>query len=194
MRRRRLPIAAISLLLAAPAPAAAQDGGLFAVDPGLALWTIVVFLLVLWVLGKFAWRPILGSLESREKRIQESIDEARTMREEAERLLQEHKSQLADARRQAQEIVAEGREAGERVRREIEEKARESAEQLVERARGEIERERDQAVEALRREAVELAIAAASKLLREKLDDPADRELVKTFLEDLEGTRRPAEV
>lgn len=161
-------------------------GGLFAVDPGVALWTLVIFLVVLWVLGRFAWRPILGALDAREERIRTSIDEAKEMRQEAVRLLEEHKSQLADARRQAQEIVAEGREAGERIRREIEAKARESGDEMLERARAEIERERDQAVATLRQETVELAMAAASRLLGERIDAAGDRELVKGFLDELQ--------
>lgn len=169
--------------------AQADNGGgaLFSVDPGVFLWTIVIFAGVLFVLGKFAWGPILGGLDARENRIRSSIEEARQMRQESERLLEEHRSQLADARRQAQELVAEGREAGERVRREIEAKARESSEQMLVRARQEIQRERDQAVATLRKEAVDLAMAAASRLLNERLDEAGDRELVQDFLSDLES-------
>jgi F-type H+-transporting ATPase subunit b len=170
--------------------AAAADnggGGLFSVDPGVALWTLVIFLGVLFVLGRFAWGPILGALDAREERIRTSIGEAREMRTESQHLLEEHKAQLADARRQAQELVAEGREAGERMRREVEAEARKSAEGMLTRARDEIQRERDQAVATLRHEAVELAMAAASQLLSKRLDSEADRELVKGFLADLEG-------
>jgi F-type H+-transporting ATPase subunit b len=162
-------------------------GGLFSVDPGVALWTLIIFLGVLFVLGKFAWGPILGALDAREERIRASIDEAREMRAESEQLLEEHKAQLADARRQAQELVAEGREAGERIRREVEAEARKSADDILTRAREEIRRERDQAVATLRHEAVELAMAAASQLLSKRLDSEADRELVTGFLADLEG-------
>lgn len=161
-------------------------GGLFSVDPGVFVWTLIIFLGVLFVLGRFAWGPILGGLDAREERIRTSIDEARGMREESARLLEEHKQQLADARRQAQEIVAEGREAGERIRREVEGSARQSAEDMLSRARDEIQRERDQAVATLRQEAVELAMAAASKLLEKRLDSAGDRELVEGFLDDLE--------
>lgn len=179
----RIPATVMLALLAAPAPLLADEGGgLFAVDPGLSLWTIVVFLLVLFVLGKFAWGPILGQVEEREDSIRRSIEEARTMRAEAESLLEEHRAQLADARRQAQEIVAEGREAGERLRREVESKAREEADRMLERARAEIGRERDQALEAIREESVDLALAAASRILDEKLDAEADRELIQRYL------------
>jgi len=166
--------------------AQAEGGGLFAVDPGVFLWTVVIFLGVFFVLGKFAWGPILGALDARENRIRSSIEEAREMREESAKLLEEHRNQLADARRQAQEVVAEGREAGERIRREIEAKARETSDDMLERARQEIARERDLAVATLREEAVDLAMAAASRLLNERLDAAKDRELVQGFLKDLE--------
>lgn len=181
-----------SILLLAPTPAFAADeggGGLFAVDPGLFVWTLLVFLLVLWVLGKFAWGPILGALDAREQGIRKSIDDAAAMRSEAQLLLEEHRKQVADARRQSQEIVAEGRAAAERVGREIQDRARDEANRIVERARAEIERERDVALGKIREEAVELALAAASRLLRERLDEDRDRALVQQFLSELD---RPA--
>lgn len=164
-------------------------GGLFAVDFGLSFWTIVVFLVLLVILGKYAWGPILKALDSREAGIRGAIDEAAKQRDEASALLEEHKKQLADARRQAQDILAEGREAGQRLRAEIEAKAREESDRMLERARSEIEREREQAIEALRRESVDLALAAASTVLRRELDDASDRALVEEYLKGLE---RPA--
>lgn len=181
-----------SSLLLLPGVALAQEeggGGLFAVDFGLSVWTIVVFLVVLFVLGKYAWGPILRALESRETGIREAIEEAGKQRDEAAALLDEHKEQLADARRQAQELIAEGRDAGQRVREEIEAKAREESDRMLERARSEIEREREQAIEALRRESVDLALAAASTVLRRELDESSDRALVEDYLKGLE---RPA--
>ena len=187
----RIPGSLLLALVAAPAPLLAQDagGGLFALDPGLSVWTIVVFALVLFVLGKFAWGPILGQVEDRESSIRRSIDEAREMHQEAEKLLEEHRKQLADARRQAQEIVSEGREVGERLRREIESKAREEADAILERARAEIGRERDRAMETIRTESVDLALAAAGRILGEKLDAEADRALIQRYLEEMD---RPA--
>ena len=195
MKPKNLPVptalGALALLAAAPAPLlAAQEsggGGLFSVEPGLAVWTIVVFLLVLGILKKFAWGPILGALDAREQGIRNSIDEARNMRAESEKLLEEHRKQLEEARREAQEIVAEGRSNAERLGREIQDKARQEGERIVERARAEIERERDAALAQIREESVELALAAASRLLRERLDEERDRTLVKGFLSELEA-------
>lgn len=181
--------------MAVPAPILAQEGGqgLFAIDPGLSIWTIVVFLVVLFVLGKFAWGPLLDAVESREQGIRNAIDEAKEMRREAQQLLDEHKKQLADARRQAQEVVAEGREAGERLRKEVEAGARKEADRMLERARREIERERDMALESIRKDAVDLALAAASRILQERLDQAEDRELVERYLSRVEsdGSDRP---
>jgi F-type H+-transporting ATPase subunit b len=126
---------------------------------------------------------------SREEGIQSAIDEAVARNAEAERLLAEHREQLADARRQANELIAEGKTAGERLRKEIEAKAREEGQALIERARAEIERERDSALDTLRKESVELALAAASRLLRENLDAPKDRELIERYLGELEQDR-----
>ena len=134
--------------------------------PGLSVWTWLVFGVLVFLLGRFAWKPILGAVEAREKGIQGALDEAAARNAEAAELLEEHRQQLADARRQANEILAEGKAAGERVRKEIEEKARGEGQAIIERARQEIERERDAALESLRKEAVELAMAAASRLLQ----------------------------
>lgn len=174
-------------LAATPGALLAAEGGpgLFDVNLGLSLWTVVIFLLLVGLLGKYAWGPILSQVEAREKRIQDALDQSAASRAEAARLLDEHKAQLADARRQAGEIIAEGKAAGEKVRREMEEKARVEAQAIVEGARREIQRERDQAIADLRRESVDLALAAASKLMQERLDDARDREMVLGYIRDL---------
>lgn len=173
----------------------AEEGGgsLFSINVGLMVWTIAVFLLVLLVLGRFAFPAILGALEAREKGIQNALDEARTRQEEAEKLLEEHKKQLAEARRQAQEILADGRDAADKLRKELESKAREESEAILSRARQEIEREKDAAVDSLRRESVDLALAAASKLLHQRLDGEQDRKLVMDYVDGLKSQSPGAE-
>jgi len=177
---------AVGLALRPSGLVAAEDGpGLFDVNLGLSLWTVVIFLALLFMLRRFAWGPILGMVEEREQRIQTALDESAAAQQEARKLLEEHKAQLADARRQAGEIVAEGKAAGDRVRKDIEEKARDEAQQMVESARREIARERDEAIAELRKESVDLALAAASKLMKERMDEGKDRELVVEYLSDL---------
>jgi F-type H+-transporting ATPase subunit b len=165
--------------------------GLFDVNFGLTIWTVVIFLLLLGVLGKFAWGPILASAKTREDHIQNALDEAAARQAEAVKLLEQHKSQMADARRQVQELIAEGKTAGERVKREIEEKARTEAQRVLDQARTEIGREKDAAIDQLRKESVDIALAAAGRLMQQKLDGDADRKLVASFVDDLvrkEGT------
>ena len=161
---------------------------LFAVDTGLSLWTLLTFGAMVLILWRFAWKPLLGALDAREKGIQDAIDEARQQREEAQRLVEEQQAKLAESRRQAQSIVAQSREAADQLRRELETKARKESHAIIEGARREIERERDAAVETLRRESVELAMAAASRLLSERLDDDRDRQLVMSYVDEMSGS------
>jgi len=170
-----------------PMPLMGQEGGsgMFSVNLGLSVWTTFVFLTVLGILWKFAWGPILGMVQAREDGIQGTLDRAANERDEAAKLLAEHRQQMADARRQAQQMIAEGKEAGERVRQGIEEKARIEGDAMIERARESIEREKDAALDELRKEAVDLALAAAARLLQESLDEEKDRELIMGFIDDL---------
>jgi F-type H+-transporting ATPase subunit b len=189
MRTSRVAAVLGVLFLGLPGQAWALAGAgttpLFTVNLGTTVWTTFVFLALLGILWRFAWGPILSAVESRESGIQSAIDEAISRNAEAEKLLAEHREQLADARRQANELIAEGKAAGERVRKEIEAKAREEGQAMIERARAEIERERDMALDTLRKESVELALAAASRLVQETLDAPKDRALIESYLSEL---------
>ena len=174
--------------LAAATPlAAAQEtgGGVFDIDSGLILWTWVVFLVLLFVLRKWAWGPILEALEAREKRIQQALDEAARERDEAGRVLEEQRELLNEAREQAQNILADSRKAGEKVRAELTEEARRQKEKILEQARDEIGRERDHALETLRREAVDLSIAAATRVLNREVDSSENRRLVEEYMSGL---------
>ena len=195
MFRRTVPLAA-GVLWTAVVPVAllAQEHGaeegtgntLFSVDLGLSLWTVVIFGGLLFILWKWAWGPILDAVNAREEAIRRDLEQAATEREEAERLLAEHKQQLAEAHRKAQEILADARQHGDELRREMEEKAREEGQRIMEGARREIEREKERALDDIRRESVDLALAAASKLLKERMDQEKDRQLVTDYLDDLE--------
>jgi F-type H+-transporting ATPase subunit b len=178
------------LTLSAPQALWAQGGGeggggLYDINTGLSFWTLVVFGILVFLLSKYAWGPILGAVNAREAGIQSALDEAAARNAEAARLLAEQKEQLADARRQANELIAEGKAAGESVRKDIEDKARQEAQGIVERARHDIERERDAALDMLRKESVELALAAASRLMQENLNQEKDRALVERYLSGL---------
>jgi len=162
-------------------------GGLFSVNPGLTIWTIIVFVFLLVILGRYAWGPILSAVDAREARIQASLDAAQQKSDEIETLVAEQRQHLNAARQEAQQIVAESRESGERVRKDIEEKARTEGQALLERARAEIDREKDAALESIRRESVEIALAAASRLVGDRLDADRDRELATSYIQSLSG-------
>lgn len=170
-------------------PAAAEESvwdSLFAVDFGLSVWTLLTFATLLFILAKFAWKPLLGALDAREKSIQDNIDEAKRQRDEADALLAQYREQLAEGRRQAQAVVAESRAAAETLRKELEAKARDETQAMLANARREIEREREAAVEAVRRESVDVALAVASRLLGERLDAGRDRQLAMDYIDDLD--------
>lgn len=158
---------------------------MFDLNLGLTVWTTLVFLTLLGILWKFAWGPVLAAAEARESGIRDKLDRAARQRDEAARLLAEHRERMADARRQAQALIGEAKEAGERARHEIEEKARSEGRALIESARESIEREKQAALESLRRESVDLALAAAARLMQERLDDAKDRELVIGYIDNL---------
>ena len=183
--------AVISLLIAAPLLAAQEEagrgaGGLFSVNwVGLMVWTWAIFLVLFVVLRKFAWGPILGAVEAREHRIQSLIDQAERDREEAAKMLAEQRQTLSRARSEVQEILAEGRKAGEQLRAQLIEEAQKQRQLILERSREEIKRERDEALAALRREAIDLSISAASRVLQKNIDSDQNRKLVEEYLESL---------
>ena len=159
---------------------------------GLAIWTIVTFVIVLLVLRRFAWKPILASMEAREAGIRRLIDDAEAAREEADRLLEEYNRRLAEARAEGQKLVAEAKEAGERVRAETLDRARAEAEAIVARAGAEIDLERRKALAEIRERAVDLAIGAAERVLEESLNEERHRRVAEDYLKELEA--RPGAV
>jgi F-type H+-transporting ATPase subunit b len=177
---------ALSLLVQAAEEA---PKGPFAINPGVSLWTLVIFVLLLLALAKWAWPAILKAVEEREKRIQAQLDQAEQANLEAQRVLGDYKEKLAGARTEAQELLAAGRQAADKARDEIVARARSEHQELIERARREIQAEREKALTELRREAVELSLAAAGKVLERRLDTEADRRLVQEYLSSLHGTQ-----
>jgi F-type H+-transporting ATPase subunit b len=162
--------------------------GPLTVEGGLMFWTVVVFVALLLILRKFAWPAILGAVEAREKALEEQLAEAERNRAESAALLAEHKKLLGDARTQASAVLAEARTAADKERTVALEKAKQEQVEMLARARREITAERDRAIADLRREAVDLSLAAASKLIGEKLGSETDRKLVTDYLATLDTT------
>lgn len=191
--RASIPAAALAAaaFLATAVPALASEGGegsnLFAGDLGNAIWTLVIFLAVVFVLGRWAWGPILERLQAREDFIRKSLTEAKADREAAEARLQEYEERLAAARAEATAIVDEGRRDAGAVRQRIEEEGREEAGKMLERARREIEIAKQTAIKDIYSVAARLATAAASKIIAKELTPEDHERLVAESIAELEG-------
>jgi len=176
----------VGLLLLLQAEAREAGGGPFSINPGLIIWTLVVFGILMALLWRLAWPSILKAVEERERRIQKQLEDAERANAEAQRLLDEHRKTIAAAKGEAQELLAKAKAVAQKERELLLAKAREEYEALLARARKDIDAEREKALVALRREAVELSIAAAAKVIEANLDTEANRRLVTEYLASLE--------
>src|SRR4029078_12865408 len=163
-------------------------GGLLTPSGGLMFWTLIIFVVLLFVLSRAAFKPMLAAVEAREKSLEEEIASAKADREAAAKLLAEHQAQLDQARGESQKLIAEGRSVGDKIRADMVEETRGQQQKMLERARREIESEKVRAIADLRREAVELAIAGAGKVIEKNLDDASNRKIVETCLDSVPVT------
>ena len=151
-------------------------------NTGVMFWTLIIFAGLMFVLTRYAFKPLTAAVEAREKKLEEMIQSAQKDREEAAKLLEDQKKALDASRVEAQKMVAEGRTTAEKLRNELLEQTKQQQHELLERARTEIDMERKRAIADLRREAVDLALAGASKVVEKNLDDQTNRRLVESFL------------
>jgi F-type H+-transporting ATPase subunit b len=160
----------------------------FEVNTGLIFWTWLVFIALYFLLKKYAWPAILTVTEQREETIRRQLEEAEQAHAKAAALLAEQQKLLGESRTQAQSILAEAKSASDRERAAAVLKTREEQDQLLARARREIAAEGEKARQELRREAVDLSLAAASKLIGERLSSDADKKIVLDYLSTLESS------
>jgi F-type H+-transporting ATPase subunit b len=186
----RLIAAAFVLFAALPAEAVepAAEGGLspFAGNVGNAIWTLAIFVLVVLVLGKFAWGPVLALLQQREEFIHRSLVEAKHDREEAEGRLKEYVAKLHGARAEAAAIIEETRRDAERLREELRQKARTEAETMIANAERQIALQTRRAIQEIRREAGDLSVAIASKIIQRNLTKEDNQRLIDDALKQME--------
>ncbi|MBZ5558875.1 MAG: F0F1 ATP synthase subunit B [Acidobacteriia bacterium] len=166
-----------------------MDNPLVQPDPGLFIWTIVTFLVLLTLLAKFAWGPLLQALESRHALIKKSLDDAQQAKQELERLQQESAQIIKTARVEAEAIVSRSRSDGERLREEMKQKARSDAEGIVRNAERQIQLETARAVQQIRREAVDLSVMIASKIIGRNLSKADNESLIEEALKQIETPR-----
>jgi F-type H+-transporting ATPase subunit b len=167
---------------------AASGSGNFLVQPGLGvmIWTLIAFGISLLILRKLAFPRIAEALDKRRKAIEESIDSAERTRVEADRLLQEYRERLREAREQADEIVTRSRKAADKLQDEAKLDANKKREELMEQTRRDIEQETRRAIDQIRREVADLTVLATEKVTRKSLDDDDHRRLIDEALAEFD--------
>lgn len=158
---------------------------LLQLNPGLMIWTIATFLILVIALRLVAWKPILALLEAREEKIRTDIDSAAKNREETEKALVDIRQQLDQARKEANDIVASSRSQAEKVREDTIAQAKMESQALIERAKGEIRLERDKAAQALRQEFAELAVQAAGQIIGQKLSPEEHKNIIRKTIGEI---------
>ncbi|HXQ88505.1 MAG TPA: F0F1 ATP synthase subunit B [Solirubrobacterales bacterium] len=165
-----------------------ESGGSFLVSPGLGLmiWTLVLFLITMWVLSKVAFPKIQEALDKRAKAISESIDAAERQRKESDELLAEYRARLAEAREQADDIMARARKAAETAEAEAAAAGKEKREELVEAAKRDIEAETRRSLDQIRSEVADLTVLATERVTRKSLTGEDQKRLVEEALSEVD--------
>jgi F-type H+-transporting ATPase subunit b len=168
--------------------AASSGGGSFLVSPdvGLMIWTLLVFVISMYVLSKLAWPRIAAALDKRQQAIEEAIDTAERTRTEAQRLLEEYRERLAEARHQADEIVARARKTAENNEAEAIAEAKRKREEMMAQTRRDIEQETRRAIQEIRAEVADLTVLATEKVTRKSLTTDDQKRLVEEALSELD--------
>jgi F-type H+-transporting ATPase subunit b len=162
---------------------------LISVTPGLMIWTIICFLIALFVLKKYAFGPIQKMIDDRREQIRRSIEEADNARKEARQLLEEHKVLMQEARSEAEQIIAEARKTRESMELRMREETEAERQRRLEETRREIAAETVRALEQIRSEVADLTLAATSIVVGKKLDSDRDRELISQAIGSLDFSR-----
>ncbi len=164
-------------------------GSLLSPEPGLIFWTAITFVLVLLILKKIAWGPILTALQDREKGIQSSIDRAHQAKDESEAILRKNRELLSKADADADRIIREGKDYADKLRADITEKAQSEAKKMIAMAKDEIEQEKRRALDVLRNEVADLAVKGAEKIIKTALDADMQKQIVNSMIQDLSTKR-----
>lgn len=164
-----------------------MDNPLVQLDPGLFFWTIFTFLILLGLLARFAWRPLLGALESRQATIRQSLDDADEARRQLEQAQQNAEATMRQARVEADTILSDTRSAAATLREQMRQEAQAEAQALVANAERQIQLERDRALAEVRREAVDVSLAIATKLIQRNITREDNEALIDDALKQVEA-------
>ena len=160
-------------------------GSLLDVNPGLIIWTIATFLILLFILKKVAWKPILSALDQREKDIKDSLEKAEKAKEDAQKILDENQATLAKAEEESKKIIEQSRSYAENLKEQMLKESKEQAKKLVEDAAEEIDRRKDSAFEELKDQVAKIAVNAAEKIMKQNLDADKNKHIVDSYLKDV---------
>ena len=172
------------------AAAAASGGGIMSVDTTLMLASVITFLIFATILAKFAWGPLLKIVDEREKTIRDQVESAEKAAADAKSMLAQHQELLRGAGRERDEILAHATRDSEALRAELQTKARADADQVVARAREQMQREKDVAIAELRAQVADIAVEAASRIVKSSLSEEAQRKLVDDYIKELPRVTR----
>jgi len=174
-----------SLLIAIFAGSSSDKNPLIALTPGLYIWTIITFLLLFYVLAKFAWKPLLKMLEERENLIKNSLGDAEKARQELEKLNSESEAIISQARSDAQSILADGKAAAEKIKEDTISKAKDEADKIRDDVQHQIQVEKDKAITDIKKEVVDLSISVAEKLINKNISEQDNSSLIEESLKKI---------
>ena len=160
-------------------------GGLLSVNVGLAFWTTLTFIILVLLLTKFAWKPILNALKQREDVIKESLEQAEKAKDEAKKILAENQNNLAQAEEESRKIIEQSRVYAENLKEQMMKDSKEQAKKIIEEATAEIDRKKNAAFDELKNQIAEISVQAAEKILRENLDAEKNKKIVDKYISDI---------
>lgn len=169
--------------------ASSEEGGggsLLSVNYGLAVWTILTFLILLFILRVFAWKPILAALAEREQRIKDSLQMAEKANEEAKQMIEDNKKQLLLAEDEAKKIVEQSRVYAEKLKTQLLEESKAQSQKLIENASQEIDRKKLEAFADLKNQVADLSLSIAEKILKQSVDKNANAEMIKKYIDEIQ--------
>lgn len=160
-------------------------GSLIDVNPGLIFWTVITFVLLLVLLRKIAWKPILTALDQREAAIKESLDQAEKAKNEAQQILYENQASLSKAAEESKKIVEQGRLYAEKLKDQMLKESKEQAQKIIDEASAEIQRKKDEAFGELKTQVADLVIQAAEKVLGETVDKNLHKKIADKYINEI---------
>ncbi len=160
-------------------------GSLLDVNPGLIIWTILTFLILLIILKKVAWKPILTALDNREKEIEDSLNRAEQAKEDAQKILEENQTTLSKAEEESKKIIDQSRVYADKLKEQMLKESKDQQQKIIEDASVEIERMKNAAFEELKNQIADISVSAAEKIMKENIDANKNKQIVNKYLSEI---------